>query len=243
MTNFLFGILASVLAAPFVYILGRLFSPFLGSWSAYFNLVASARRLQRAGILNIIPSRSDYRLLRGGETIRNYLLKNVQHSLVYIGFWHAKGIEMDNISDTFLDLLQRGCTIELILLDENIADPSAEMIAKYLGLSLRGLRERVAEAWRFGSAFRQRIPTPFAGHFVMKSHLNAIYASSFIIDHTSQHPRLLVDIKIFGLGRESGFALELVRTGDPNNLYDRFYRSFMKVSEAAQIKPPDGPAL
>ncbi len=101
MTEFLLGVLASIVSAPLIYFTGLAVSPFLGSWSAYFNLLASARRLQRAGLVNVIPSRSDYRLLRGGETIRNYLLSNVQHSLVYIGFWHAKGIEMDNISDTF----------------------------------------------------------------------------------------------------------------------------------------------
>ena len=230
--GFLLGVLASVIAAGIVYFVGWLLSPFLGSWSSYFNLIGSAHRLQRAGIHNIIPSRSDYRLLRNGETIPNYL-SQVRHSLIYIGFWHAKGIEMVNIRDVFFELLERGCSIELVLLDRNVDDATAAIIAQYLAISANGLKDRVEEAWRYITKLKAEVPARHADRITVKAHSNAVYASCFIMDHQHSFAKMLVDIKIFGLGRENGYGMELVKTGEHNNLYDRFLHSFLKISEGA----------
>jgi hypothetical protein len=227
MNEFYLGILTSLVSAPLIYFAGRLLSPFLGPWGAYFNLIGCARRLQRAGINNIIPSRSDYRLLKGGETISNYL-SHVSHSLIYIGFWHAKGIEMSNIRDVFITLLERGCSIELVLLDREVDDATVITIAKYLAISPQSLRHRVGEAWHYVAALKKDVSVRHADRLVIKSHTNAVYASCFIIDHQHSAAKLLVDIKIFGIGRENGFGLELVKSQDGNNLYDRFLQSFLK---------------
>lgn len=236
MTEFLLGVLGAIAAAPLVYFAGRLLSPYLGSWNAYLNLIRSARRLQRAGINNIIPSRSDYRLLKGGETIANYL-SSVKYSLIYIGFWHAKGVEMANIDRIFLELLRRGCSIELVLMSNTTNDTTSQIVASYLGIDVAGLRTRIEEAWRYIDALAKKIPHGERYRFVVRAHTNAVYASCFVIDRDTPSARILVDVKIFGLGRESSFALELVKTTQANNLFDRFLQSFLLVAEHAQVVP------
>jgi len=238
MSDFVLGVASSVVAALIVYLIARLLAPLLGYWGGYFNLLTSAWRLQRGGLNNIILSRSDYRLLRGGETIANYL-GHVNQRLIYIGFWHAKGIEMANIQDTFLKLLERNCSIELVLLSADIDDRTAEIIAKHLGIDVDGLRGRIDSAWRYVRELRRQIPSRYSLRFSLKSHKNAVYASCFIIDQNLSNARILVDTKIFGLGREDGYAMELVPTSEPNNLYERFLRSFEKIAdEAEEVREP-----
>lgn len=232
MTEFVLGTLASITAALIILILARAIAPFSGSLTALFNLFFSLTRLQRAGLYNFITSRSDYRLLKGGESIPKYI-SGAKHSLVYVGFWHAKGIEMENIKDALSDLLNKGCRVELVLLSDDITDEKVEIVAKYLGISDSSFRTRLTEAWKFVFEMEKGLSRS-SGKLIIKKHSEAIYASCFIIDEDFATTKLLVDIRIFGMGRENSFAMELVKTDDSNSLYQRFLKSFTNLRNAAE---------
>lgn len=234
MTEFVLGILASICAAIILLVATKIFSPFQGSWGAFLRFIASTPRLRRAGLNYLIPSRAHYRFLHKGETIGKYL-GGVQHTLIYVGFWHAKGVEMDNIRDAFRGLLEKGCTIELVLLSNEIEDAKIEIISKYLGIATSGFRSRVSEAWNYITELKKQLPKKDVGRFIVKAHKEAIYASCFIIDHDTASAKALIDIKIFGLSRENSFSMELVKTEEENNLYNRFVTSFFKIIDAAEI--------
>ena len=123
--------------------------------------------------------------------------------------------------------------IELILLDENINDDKANILAKYLGISHSSFRSRLTEAWKFVREMAREFAHS-RGSFVIKSHSEAVYASCFIMDANTPTAKILVDIKIFGMARENGFGIELVKTKQSNSLYDRFLTSFEKLQRAAK---------
>lgn len=235
-SSFFLGIASSVVAALIVagcFRLQLVFSPkFRSSW----NIIKSLRRLRRSGINNIMTSRADYRFLRGGETISRYLLGSVNHTLIYVGFWHAKGVEMENLRNTFTDLTVRGCTIEMILLDPELDDEKLTIVAKHLGLTKDAFRHRLSDAWVEMIHYQNDVPATMRKNFLLKAHTEMIHASAFVIDQGRPTARTLVDFKLFGTEREGTFAIELVPAVAGDSLYRRVTDSFMAIRDEARVR-------
>jgi hypothetical protein len=237
MGEFLLGVISSVVAAILIAVCLRIFTSVLPSWQWRWNLFRSLGRLRRSGVRHLITSRAEYRYLRGGETIPQYL-SSVTRSLVYVGFWHAKGIEMDNLEATFTTLVNRGCHVEIVLLDPAIDEVRAEVIAAYLGITLTSFRARLMEAWDQMRRYRLAIPAERREQFILRAHREAVYSSCFIIDHGAPNARILVDIKLYGIGRENSFAIELADPKLTNSLYDRFAISFQRIRDKSVVQAP-----
>ena len=128
--------------------------------------------------------------------------------------------------------------MEMVLLNPEIDDVRAEVIAAYLGITVSSFRVRLAEAWDQMRRYRQAIPAECRDKFVLRAHNEAVYSSCFIIDYGTPSAKVLVDIKLYGIGRENSFAIELVNPGTMNSLYDRFAMSFQRIRDKSTIEPP-----
>ena len=236
MLNFALGILSSIVAAIILALVVRLQLFLYPNLRPAWNILKSIGRLRKAGINNIMTSRADYRFLRGGETIPRYLLGSVRFTLTYVGFWHAKGVEMENLRSVFIDLASRGHAIEMVLLDPDIDDSRISFMAKHMGISVTSFRHRLSDAWTEMIQHQREIPAQSRRNFVLKAHTEVIHSSAFIIDLGRPSARTLVDFKLFGTEREGAFAIELVPTRAPDSLYQRLTESFMSIRDAARIR-------
>lgn len=234
--NFVLGVLSSVIAAVLLAVVVRLQIMFSPTLRPAWNIFKSINRLRKSGIVNIITSRSEYSFLKGRETIPRYLLKSVNHSLIYIGFWHAKGVEMENLRNVFVSLASKGCSIEMVLLDPEIDDERVSFMAKHLGLSATSFRNRLSDAWTEMTQYQSNIPTQFKRNFVLKAHTEVIHSSAFVMDLNRPSACTLVDFKLFGTEREGAFAFELMPTNAIDSLYLRVTESFMVIRDAARAR-------
>jgi hypothetical protein len=236
MLNFLLGVLSSIVAAVIFALIVRLQLLLYPNLRPTWNILKSLDRLRKAGINNIMTSRAEYRFLRGGETIPRYLLGSVQTTLIYVGFWHAKGVEMENLRDVFMNLTSRGCSIEMVLLDPDIDDSRVAFMAKYTGLSTTSFRHRLSDAWEEMIQYQRDIPANVKRNLILKAHTEVIHSSAFIIDRGQPTARTLVDFKLFATEREGAFAIELVPTNTRDSLYHRATESFMSIRDASRIR-------
>jgi hypothetical protein len=147
---------------------------------------------------------------------------------------------MDNLGRVFTDLTSRGCDIEIVLVVSEIDIVRVDVIASYLGITQSGFRGRLGEAWDQMRRYQLAIPEQYRQRFVLRAHKEALYSSCFIIDYGSVSAKILVDIKIYRLGRESSFAIELVDPGIDDSLYDRFVRSFLVTAQVGRLLNPSG---
>lgn len=188
------------------------------------------KAIRSSGISFFISSRDQYKLMKDRETIAAYLA-HATKSLVYVGFWHAKGIEIENLSRTLTKLVEQGILVELVMLDPELENHKSEIMAGYLGISPSSLRSRLSESIKSFCEIKNSLPAEHQDKLVIRTHSEVIYASCFLLDYKSKSAKTLVDIKIFGAGRQNSFAMELTPNEDENSLYNRFTHSFLELRD------------
>jgi len=185
-------------------------------------------------VTNFFTSRSDYVSFRKERSISEYIY-TAKKELLYIGFWLAQGVEIENISRKLRGLLDDGCMIEIAFLDRNIDENLKSKIAAYLGISQESLIGRLNDTWFDMCRFRDDLPEDIKARFVLRSHQEAISSSAFIFDYGTQYAKTLVDFKLYGAGRENSFGVELTPSKLPDSLYDRLTNSFLEIKRRSSV--------
>jgi len=222
------GVAASLTAAFIAWVVVQLKSRALLSWGTLSLFWSVTRRLKDTGVSNFFTSRSDYALFRKQKTISDYI-STARKELVYVGFWLAKAVEIENIQDKLRELLDRGCTVELVFLDRNLDPTLRSKIAACLGMSQDSLVGRLDCTWSDMRSFRDDLPEEVKPRFILRSHQEFISSSALIFDPATEHAKTLVDFKLYGAGRQNSFGIELKPSKLPNSLYERVTDSFLEV--------------
>lgn len=228
--HFFFGILTSIIASLILIAILQAKTRVILRWGTLKLFWSIVRRLKDSGVINFYTCRSEYVKFRKQSSISDYI-ETANKELIYIGFWLAQGIEMENITKKLLQLLKRGCSVELIFLDPNSSH--GDKIAEYLGTSFENYKARLTTTWRDIIKFKHSLPKDLKPRFILRSHNKHISSSAFIFDYNTETARTLVDIKLYGVGRENSFGIELQPSKLDNSLYDRVTKSFLAIRKCA----------
>jgi hypothetical protein len=196
--------------------------------------VTVAPRMRRAGVSNIFASRAEYVRNRTPSSATEYM-GTAKHEVVYVGFWLAQAGEIEPLHRALRSLLDRSVRVTLVLLDAELPEAQCERVAAVLDLSAAGLRDRLQNAWGDLMAFRRGLPANVASRLTLRGHGEHLQASAFIFDRGHPTAKTLVDFKLYGMGRQDSFGIELrpPKRDSEVSLYARATRSFELISERA----------
>jgi hypothetical protein len=227
---------ASLAAALIIAVLLRVRTGVTVSWADIRLFWSVAGRLRESGVLGFYPSRAAYVRNRRQHTIGEYV-ETARHELLYVGFWLAGGTEIENVTASFRRLLEQGCRIELVLLDPAMDKDLASAVAEYLGLTPISFQQRLDAAWQQFARFRASLPSDQAALLTLLAHSQLLTSSAFVFDVRTAEAKTLVDFKLFRVGREGSFGIELRPTASENGLYERTTKSFVAIRATARTVP------
>lgn len=225
------NIAGGLITAALLFLGSRYLVRLLLGWQTLGQFVGNGLRMKTAGVSYFIPRRTDFRHLKGGENITAYL-QTTQREMIYVGFWNAKGLEHEDLRQCYKGLLERGCRIAIVMLDPDTPAPIMNGLAHHLAMSEAALRARLLESWRAMLAFRATLPHDSQSRLSLRAHSQVITASCQIIDRGHTTARALLDVKLFGQGRENTFAMEL-RPVAKDGLYERVVASYMSIYDSS----------
>jgi hypothetical protein len=230
--QFFLGILASLIASLILFVILQIKTRIILRWGTLKLFWLIVQRLRDNGIINFYTSRSDYVKFRKQSSIADYI-ETTKKEFIYIGFWLAQGTEMENITSKLFELLKRGCSVELVLLDPKSSH--GNKIAEYLGISFENYKARLKTTWEYLIKFKNSLPDDLKPRFLLRSHDKLISSSAFIFDYNTEFAKTLIDIKLYGMGRESSFGIELQPSKMKNSLYYRITKSFLTIRNSSAI--------
>jgi hypothetical protein len=232
-SQFWWGVGASVLAAFICFVIVQIKTRALLSWSTFSLFWSITKRMKATGVSGFFATRADYSRCRKEKTIGEYI-RTAEKELIYVGFWLAHGVEMENILQEIERLLNR-CPVELVFLDQNLSDELGEKIAGYLGMPPANLKSRLQNAWSDVLSFREKLPSDMKSRFAVRRHREFTASSAFIFDSGGEQAKTLVDFKLFGAGRASSFGIELRSGGGDDCLYRRITGSFHEIRKKSEM--------
>lgn len=232
MTNFLLGVLSS-LVASFIFV-------FLVYGKTIFKLRSKdlqlfwsmTKRLRANGIVNFFASRADYVKYREHGTVTEYMA-TTKRELVYIGFWLSHGTEMTNIRETLDKILSRGCYVEFIFVNPQISYLSN--LADFLAIPEESILSRINQSINQMKEMRNSLPDNLKQRFILKTHDKLVTSSAFLIDQDTESEKILVDFKLYSLGREQTFGIEFNGKRSGSSLHSRMFTSLLNIRESAVI--------
>lgn len=234
MSNFLLGVLASLSAMFIGFLIVQVKTRALLSWGTFFLFWSITRRLRDTGITNFFTSRSDYVSFRKERSISEYI-STTKKEFLYVGFWLAQGVEIDNVYSKFRELLHKGCTVEIVLMDQNSDSNFKRKVAAYLGFSEESLSTRLSNTWSNMIQFKNSLSEDLKARFILRYHQELVSSSTFIFDYRTESAKTLVDFKLYGMGREQSFGIELKPSEIENSLYERVTNSFLEIKKKATV--------
>jgi hypothetical protein len=162
-------------------------------------------------------------------------MKTAERELIYVGFWLAQAGEIENLKGALRSILDKGVRVTLVLLDSDLDVGQRRKVAAVLDIDAAALGERLRLAWAELLRFRGDLPSEAAARLVLKAHQEHLQASAFLFDRDGASAKTLVDLKLYGIGRQASFGLELrpPRRARAASLYARATRSFDLVAEGA----------
>jgi len=230
--QFFLGVVTSLVATVLFLVILQIKTRSVLSFEVFMAFWRLARRLRDNGVSNFFASRADYARYRPQGAISEYI-ETTHRELIYVGFWLAQGIEINNIKAIIPKLLRENCLVEFVFLSPDFV--AMDQLAEYLGVSPKTIRARVMDALESMVHLRNSLPPELSGRFILKVHKQLITSSAFVFDHGTPKAKTLIDIKLFGLGRERTFGIELRATKSPDTLYAHITRSFMDIRKTAQV--------
>lgn len=191
-------------------------------------------RLSRTGVTNFFASRAEYSQYRKQTTVTEYMA-TAREELTYVGFWLAPAVEFEDLHHHLRKLLDRRVRVTLVLLDAGIDEDQRTKIGAALGISADALRDRLDNAWSELSRFKGALPAEARARLTLASHQEHLTASAFVFDRDRPFAKTLMDVKLYGIGRQSSFGIELrpPRRDVDGSLYENATRSFGAVAERA----------
>ncbi len=192
-------------------------------------------RLSRSGVTGFFATRADYVRYRKQATATEYMAI-AKEELVYVGLWLAQTSEIEDLHRTLRTMLDRDVRVTLVLLDDAIDNAMSTKLAAVLGLTAEALGDRLSNAWTSITEFKAKLPIEIAGRLTLLRHQEHLSASAFLIDRGRPSARTLVDIKLYGMGRQASFGIEFrpTKRGQAESLYERATRSFALVADRTE---------
>ena len=92
-----------------------------------------SRRMRKNGIINFYNSRQEYVTSRTERSSADNILR-CRRQFTYVGFYLSGATERDRIDSVLSTLLDRGCRIELVLLDPNAPTETIRAVERYLAV-------------------------------------------------------------------------------------------------------------
>jgi hypothetical protein len=228
------AIVGGLLTSAILALLSTIYLRSRGGWRSFRQFIGNSLRLQSAGVSYFIPSRTDFKHLKGGASITEYLSK-LQKELIYVGFWHAKGIEHESIRNLYIELLRRGRQIVIVMLDPNCSPEILAGLSRHLAMTQGALVARLQESWRDMMSFQESLPPHLRTRFALLAHREILTASCQVIDRETPTAKALLDVKLYGQGREDTFAIELRPVGGRKVLYDRVVASYVAIYQLSHV--------
>ncbi len=87
-------------------------------------------------------------------------------------------------------------------------------------------------------AFVRASPPEMRARFALLHHSEMITASALLFDYGTPTAKILVDQKLYGVGREGSFGMELKPSMAPNSLYERVTGSYLTIRRRAYSAQP-----
>jgi hypothetical protein len=230
LSEFFLGVGSSVAAVALLAFLASGRSTLNLSWNELRLLWSTTRRMRRNGIMNFFAKRSDYIKHRKEGTIPEYI-SLANRDLLYVGFWLAHGVDMSDIRNAMRELLERGCRIELIVI--NPENGYGKHLAEYLAMTPESLKIRIAHTVDQMREFRKSLTPELKTNFSIRTHTKLITASAFVLDRDTPKARILVDFKLYNAGRDNTFGIEFQAVQGKDKLYSRILDSLMKIRNSA----------
>ncbi|MGA9601316.1 MAG: hypothetical protein WBS22_13895 [Methylocystis sp.] len=191
-----------------------------------------ARRMSKNGFVNFYNSRSEYYTSRRQVTWEKYVL-TTNKEFIYVGFYLSAATDTSMVDGALKALLERGCRIELILLDDCLDQRLANIMENYLGIAAGTLIPRLRHAHDHFAKLRATLGADEQTRFIVRRHQNMITSSAMFLDWGEPEGKLLIDTKIAGAGRDKSFGMEFRNTGKEATLSLELAMSFRRIANGA----------
>jgi hypothetical protein len=205
------------------------------SRSGIRRLIRAARyawRMNKNGVINFYNSRAEYFTSRPERTLPEYMAR-AKHRLLYVGFSLAGATERDRIDDAITDMLNRGCEVEIVMLDPDAPLGTIKAVEQHLAIADGTLGNVLRHARDHFLKLRNELSAAAASRFKIKVHAVPLVSSAMLIDEGETDGRLLVDNKIHGAGRDRSFGIEFRLDQNADGLARDFAQSFKRVAASA----------
>jgi hypothetical protein len=223
------NIIADLLVIIFIALIGYLSRSRI---KALIKSLQFATRMRKNGISNFYNNRQDYVTARPERSLGEYMLR-CRRRFLYVGFYLAGATERDRIDSVLSTLLERGCEIELVLLDPDAPRETIREVERHLAVPNGTLQQLLRHAHDHFRKLRSRLSVAAQNRFAIKLHQEALSSSAMLLDEGEPDGRMLVDNKIHQAGRDRSFGIEFVLNGDEKGLAEDFALSFKRIAEAA----------
>ena len=231
MRELVIGVISSVVSALLTGIATKLYLGYKN-----FKGIKHAARFNKdcfdAGIINAFPTRKTYAQHKEHGTASEYI-SQAEHSVLYIGYWLASGIEMGNLKEAIRNLTKDKKTVSLVLINP-YNKVALSTCTDYIGINSEKLKARVKGAIKELLDLKNQLGDD-SRYLIIKIHDVPLSASAFIIDDTtSEKCRILVDYKLYKKSRDESYGIEYQDTNKivTKRLFDS-YKSI--VSDAKEI--------
>lgn len=234
MLDYLVNLSANIVAAILIAVALAVWGIVLGWRRGLSFRYRITKRLMANGVSNFFASRADYVAHRTESTPAEYVL-TANSELVYVGYWLAQATEIDKIADAIRKLVDHNRMVELVLLDPDVPKGVLDMWARFFGETREAFESRVRSAWERLTALRNGLEPTKRARLVLRKHRQFTGGSAFLFDRGTPSEKMLVDFKLFAMGREQSFGLEFRPVEEGNSLYARVKKSFEAILTTSEV--------
>jgi len=192
--------------------------------------------LAEARVTRFHPSRKYYQMLREGRhTISSYVAQATQ-SLDMVSIYLATGMELENVMDTFEQLLRQKVSVTVSLLDPNL-DYLMFAIGGVINARPTTLALRINDTFDRLLVFRQeRLSAAMSRLFAVRAHQSLPNASAIIIDGDLDTGLIQLETKGYKMGLDKSFGFEAAAPSEFFTDLRDSYRQLMADGRKINLK-------
>jgi|GEM_PF-4706429 len=229
MASLFFNILGSVIAAILV-ACALVWHKRLLNFVQRRRILSAGPRLASAGISNFFTSRNDYNKYRHEKTLEEFI-KSAKTSFAYFGIAFSTATGPTRLDSTFRDLLSNGVSVDIYIVDASSSVETLDAIGLLYGVNRKHVRTTCGQALAHFREFYDSLPIDQKGSFRVFLHEAPISYSAFVFDRGQKSQKLLVDYKIFGIGKDSSFGIQFDGVDESSTLYYRLIQSLDQIRQ------------
>jgi hypothetical protein len=229
---FVFGVAEHIGADVVILFVGAVVA-WLIAFRASWKLLFSVFRLARNRVTNVYLRREEY-VSRRGVPLEEYI-KLTNRKIMYVGLYFSVATDQSRLEDAFRQLIDKGCRVDIFLLDGQASDETVNYLERHFGLATNSLRPRVQHAFEYFYRLKDSLAPAKRELLSIGLHTLPLVSSAFLIDNDERDARMLVDIKWFGAGREKSLGIEFTGKATSGSLFETIQSSFVRAAAAARI--------